>query len=206
MRFATLLFAALAAASSGCNSYDPDLGDRPFRCGSDSPRCPDGYECMEYSPSEQVCERTAGGATPDGGANGAGDARPFVCNNDSELEPNNALNMATLTPIPNQSDDYRLVGLAICPDTDVDVFRFSIDVTGKNARADLTYQSSTGELLLDILNSTGISIRQGTPAGGNADLLRAEVPNMPSGIYYVQVRAPAGIQNNYSIEIVTTGN
>lgn len=199
----TIVLAAAAAATIGCNAYDPDLGERPFRCGTEEPRCPDGYECTEFTPTEALCERTSGSAPADGGS-AAGDGRPFSCNNDSELEPNNALNMATITPIPTQASEYRLVGLAICPDTDVDVFRFSIDVTGKNVRADLTYQSSVGELLLDILNSTGTSIRQGTPAGGNTELLRAEVPNMPSGTYYVQVRAPAGIQNNYSIEIVTT--
>jgi hypothetical protein len=202
---ATIVFALAAAASLGCNAYDPDLGDRPFRCGTETPRCPSGYTCMEYSPTDQLCEQTSGGAAADGG-NAAGDARPFSCANDSELEPNNALNMATITPIPTQAEEYRLVGLAICPDTDVDVFRFNIDISGKNARADLTYQSSVGELLLDILNSTGTSIRQGTPSGGNTELLRAEVPNMPQGTYYVQVRAPAGIQNNYSIEIVTTSN
>ena len=33
----------------GCTSYDPDLSATPFYCGTDDPKCPDGYTCMAAS-------------------------------------------------------------------------------------------------------------------------------------------------------------
>ena len=63
----------------GCNTFDPDLGDEPFRCGAEEPRCPDGYECDE---STQVCfsgEPGGGAALVDGGLPAVvPDARPIT--------------------------------------------------------------------------------------------------------------------------------
>lgn len=199
----TVVSAALAILAVACSPYSPDLGDTPFRCGSDEPRCPEDYVCDD-SQNPAVCVAS--------NANGGADARPstgdggnLACNDDSQLEPNDSITDPTITPIPDFGPDYELVALAICPDTDVDVFRFRIDVTGKNATVDVTYSSNRGTLVLDILNSTGVSIRQGAPAGGNNDVLRAEVANLPSGVYYARVGGAAGATNNYSISIKTTG-
>lgn len=205
--FEVAIGAAALVAAAGCDSYNPDLGNAPFRCGTSEPRCPSGYECVQASESEQVCvKKGSNREQPDAGSDEEPDARPFTCNDDSEIEPNESLANPFPTPIPEFQDEVSYVGLAICPDDDIDVFRFGIDQSGKNLRVDLSYQSNQGELLLDVLNSNGSSIRMGTPASGDPDLLRAEIPNMPQGTYYVQVRAPAGIQNNYGIDIVTTGN
>jgi len=195
---------AALAVTGGCNSYDPDLGAVPFRCGTDEPRCPLGYTCVSYSGDEELCEKTGGADTPDGGSQpdaGGG----FTCADDGELEPNNGIEEPTDTLIPDVHDTYKLVSLSICPDTDVDVFLFEVDVAGKNLRADLTYMSARGQLLLDVLNEAATSIRSGEAVPGMPDLVRAEVPNMPQGTYYVQVRAPAGIENNYTIEITLSG-
>ena len=48
MRAALLAAAALAA----CNSYDPDLGDTPFRCGTDEP--PAWYLNLSDEPQVEV--------------------------------------------------------------------------------------------------------------------------------------------------------
>ena len=190
-----------AAALAGCNSYNPDLGAVPFRCGTDEPRCPLGYTCVSYSDDEELCEKTGSeqdGAdaapTPDAGGD-------FTCADDGELEPNNNLEEPTDTLIPMVHDTYKLVSLSICPDTDVDVFLFKVDVSGKNLRADLSYQAARGQLILEVLEDGGEVIRTAEPVSGMADLIRAEVPNMPQGDYFVQVRAPADIENNYTIEI-----
>ena len=202
MRALALPVLAAAAALAACNSYNPDLGAVPFRCGTDEPRCPLGYTCVSYSADEELCEKTGGGEEGDADAgsqpDGGGD---FTCADDGELEPNNNTGEATNTLIPSQHDTYKLVSLSICPDTDTDVFRFEVDVSGKNLRADLSYQAARGQLTLEVLEDGGTVIRSAEPVSGMSDLIRAEVPNMPQGTYFVQVRAPASIENNYTIEI-----
>jgi hypothetical protein len=192
-------------AVAACDPYDPDLGSTPFRCGTEEPRCPDGYMCMEYSPSQQICE-AGEDSLVDAGPQAA-DAGPFVCNNDSEIEPNENINTASATPIPDIQDFYNLANLAICPDTDIDVFRFRVAQTGKNATVDLMHQSARGLLQVDILNATGTSIAAGSPVMGDNDHIRAAINNLPAGIYYVQVQASAAtVQNNYeTLDIATTG-
>lgn len=196
------------ALSGACNTYDPELGQTPFRCGLDSPRCPDGYECVTYSPSEEICTRIGDdpGVRPDGapGDDGGGGGGNFVCNNDSEIEPNESLSDPTLTGIPSVQTSVRYVSLAICPSTDQDFFRFEIAVNATNVIAEIEYQANRGELSLNILDNAGSSISTALPAAGNPNILRAAIPNLPIGIYYAQVRSvEAGVQNNYSIEIIT---
>lgn len=203
MRTAFLL-AALGALAAACNTYDPDLGTVPFRCGSDEPRCPLGYTCVTYSADEELCEKSDSGESADAGSQPDGGGG-FTCADDGELEPNNSTEEPTDTMIPMAHDSYKLVSLSICPDTDVDVFLFKVDIAGKNLRADLTYMSARGQLILEVLNESGDVIKTGAAVAGMADLVRAEVPNMPTGTYYVQVRAPAGIENNYTIEILLSG-
>ena len=194
MRWVVIAAVALAAC------YDPDLGDRPFRCGEGEKRCPDGYTCVVYGPGMELCESDSGQGSPDGG--GGGD---FDCLDDSDLEPNNDDSSAVATPIPNMSSVYALVGLAICPATDLDMFAFGVDTTGKNFRVDIATDASGGELRLDILNDTGTSIRTGTAVDGDEQLIRAEIPNMPPGTYFVQVSSAAGAENNYSIDMELAG-
>ncbi len=196
--FALVVVSLVFAA---CNTYDPNLGDSPFRCGIDSPRCPDGYECVVYSASEEICERKGDdpGVRPDGGGGGNSDARDFVCNNDNELEPNEAITAARNIIIPSGPDGLRYVSLAICPSTDQDFFLYDNLTTGTNLVVEIEYQSAQGLLGLDILNSTGVSISSGMPAGGNPNILRATVANLSINKFYIQVRAMEGSENNYSI-------
>ena len=210
LRLAVGLPLAAPAALAGCNSYNPDLGEEPFQCAPTTEECPDGYECkLNAATGEKTCQKGEGGsARADGGPGGDATPRDFSCADDSDVEPNDDLARAFPTPIPDFQPDYRLVALAICPDTDVDLFRFDVDITGTNVRADITFLTAQGDLMLDILNSTEMSIGNGNPAGSNPEnattLLRAEIPNLAQGTYYVRVRAAAGIRNNYSIDIVTT--
>jgi hypothetical protein len=206
--FARSWLPALAlAVAVGCSPYgDPDLGNAPFRCGTDEPRCPRGYVCVTHSPVQEICEKASSVAGPDAGFGSDSSNTGFVCNNDSSLEPNNSIAQATVTPIPNLGREYELLRLAICPDSDVDVFRFGTDQPQMHARARITYNSSQGVLQLDILNNSGASIREATPVGGNPDILEAEVNFIPLSTYFAQVKSSGpGIQNNYDLRIVVSG-
>ena len=196
--------AALLLAAS-CDPYSPNLGNTaPFRCGTDDPRCPEGFACVEYSPSQQLCEKEDSAAIPDSGP-GQIDSGPFECGRDSQIEPNESITDPTITPIPDFGPEYELVGLQICPDTDIDVFRFRTDVVGKNVTVRLVHNAGAGTLALDILNSGGVSITAGT-ATANPDVIEASVVNLPVSTYFAQVRSTeAGVENDYDIEIVTSG-
>jgi hypothetical protein len=192
MRAASLLLTFLVA----CNPYNPDLGSSPFRCGTDEPVCPDGYECVE-----EICERVGGDTSPDGG--GDSDGAPLVCNDDSDIEPNDTTGQAFLTPIPTFDSCTYMVSLAVCPSTDKDLYSFRVETAGKNLRATITLDVGQGQLELKVLNGAGATISSGVVVDANT--IAVTVPNMAIGTYYVQVSAPtdSGIENNYTLEIVT---
>jgi hypothetical protein len=198
-----LALSTLAAIWMACDPYSPNLGDHPFRCGTDEPRCPAHYVCVEYSSTVQLCEPEDSEAVPDAGDDS--DGTPFECGADDSLEPNDSITDPTITPIPDFGPSYELVGLQVCPDTDIDVFRFRTDVVGKNVAVTVSYPSANGLLTLELLNSSGAVIRAGT-ASGNPDVLEATVANLAIGTYFAKVASSgAGIENDYSIEIVTSG-
>jgi hypothetical protein len=179
---------------AACDPFSPDLGDAPFRCGADG-ECPDGYQCIIYSQAQRVCERLGGDpGDPDSGV-------PVQCNDDSQVEPNDT--SPWVTPIPASRNDLTLIGLAICPTTDVDLYRFGIDVNGKNVRVTVTTEVAAGALSLQIL-------RQNQVIGNGAVVSPTEIElslgNLATDSYDVKIAAgAAGVQNNYSLEIVTCG-
>lgn len=202
--FGSLLFGAMGLTAA-CNSFSPDLGASPFRCGTDNPRCPEGYSCVSYSSTEEICERDGNVLDrPDGAPPGEPDARDFTCANDGELEPNDTIEDPTLTGIPEQQTNLPLVGLAICPDTDQDYFEFAIENAGTDATVEISYLAERGQLQAELLNGAGSSIAVAQPVGNNVDLLRIAIPNLPAGTYYALVKSTGpGVENNYSITIST---
>jgi hypothetical protein len=194
MKFSLLLLSTGLLAAC----YNPDLGESPFRCGTDDPKCPEGYTCHVYSPSEQICEQ--GNVGPDGG--GGSDGGDLSCNDDSSIEPNDTTGNAWVTPIPSTMPSVSLVQLAICPTTDRDLFRFGVEVNGKNMKATITTDVADGPLLLQVLNGAGATIANGQ-AVSQTEIVVA-VNNLAIGSYYVQVAANgADVENNYTIDIVT---
>ncbi|MEM9490300.1 MAG: hypothetical protein AAGC55_14235, partial [Myxococcota bacterium] len=198
---------AVAALAAGCNPYNPELGDQPFQCGTVDPTCPEGYRCVERSEEVRVCVQDG---LPDPPPIDAApveiDAPTFLCaNDDSLLGPNNDINNPTGTPIPDLVDEYELVGLGICPNTnDVDVFQFRLDGI-KNIQVDIEFLAERGTLALDILNSSGVPLAQGVPVGGDQSRLRATVASANAGFHYARVQAATlGVVNNYQISIVTS--
>jgi hypothetical protein len=188
MRLAFLLLAVAA-----CTPFDPDLGDHPFKCGSSDPKCPDGYTCG----ADNVCSRGAGG---DDGVDASNPG--FICADDSSIEPNESIQSAYPTSIPDAADCTSLIKLAICPDSDKDLFRFRAAANGKNLRAHLAADLSQGMLDMKILNSAGAVI--GNAHQLDPDNLEVKIDNLAADVYYVQVTAHgSGIENNYGLDILT---
>lgn len=194
----TLAFLITAAALAACNPYDPDLGARPFKCGTSEPRCPDGYTCNGTG-TTAVCEQAgAADAHP-----ASADASHVQCGTDSMIEPNDDLGHALQTPVRNSTADYQLVKLAICPAGDIDMYGFNTTAVGQNVRITLTYDPSQGPLAMQL------QTRNGTPAGfdgqpsGNTIVIVTNRLSVDQ--WYLKVSAAtAGAVNNYDLDINVT--
>jgi len=203
MRTTSILSSLLvAAAASACTPYDPNLGAAPFKCGpaDQTPRCPDGYTCIPQSGSNapEVCIENGGdGKVPDGG-NGA-------CDDDRSLEPNDSTATAWITPV-DSTKMFPLSSLAICPAGDKDIYSVQMMVANENLEMIVEYEAGGADLQGAILNSSGIAIANATMTTTNVK--RAYTPNLPTGIYYIQVSGPSSgalTTNNYKLNINVTG-
>lgn len=198
--YTSLSLATLSAAAMGlgaCNSFDPNLGNAPFRCGTDSPRCPDDYTCVTYSADEEICEPTSGGAErPDAGNADDGGIPGLVCNPEMGLEPNESIDDATRITVPT-GDSFRLLNLAICPSGDDDYFEFDVPTSNTDVVVEIEYMAVRGKLNLELLKGDGVSIGAGGPVSGNDNILRVAIPNIAQDTYFVHISGEPGIQNNY---------
>jgi hypothetical protein len=198
----TLALALLLAASSlaACSPYDPNLGDRPFKCGVNDPQCPDGYSCQGTG-SNAVCVSDNLG---DAGTHP--DASHVKCGTDTSLEPNDDIQHAVQTPVRNSQTDYKLAQLAICPSTDIDIYGFTTTALGQNVRITLTYDPTQGALKMLLLNAQGVMVDTAKVDGNN--LVIAIPPDLSSlsvDQWYVQVAASAAnVENNYDLDISVT--
>jgi hypothetical protein len=194
-RLACITAALALAALAACNPYDPNLGTRPFKCGTNEPRCPEGYACTGTG-TAAVCELT--GAT-DAHPGGGGDASHVTCGTDTQLEPNDDIPNAVATPVRAISMDYPLARLAICPTTDVDMYAFTTSMLGQLARVTVTYDPSQGALELTLLNKQGLPVISGTPSGNQIVI---SYNKLSVDQWYVRVNAAVvGVQNNYDLDI-----
>jgi hypothetical protein len=191
----------ILAVVGGCNPYDPNLPDEPFQCGTDEPRCPEGYDPVQVTQVRCVCQLDEGGGGADAGGDGGGG--PFTCNDDTK-EPNEDITGAAATPIGVGSTSVNFPALAICPASDVDTFRLQVNQTGVGIDVTVTFDASRSQPVLQILSSSGVPVATGTLA--SAGTVRATHTAGFSGQYYAQVRVGSPAQeNNYSINITTTG-
>ncbi|HEY5948900.1 MAG TPA: hypothetical protein VIV40_25590 [Kofleriaceae bacterium] len=193
MRKLLAMFVLLAA----CDAYDQDLGPTPFLCGPDEPRCPMGYACKEDPANgAEVCV-----ASDDSLSNN------FDCHDDSDTEPNDKLDMATMTPIDTQKT-YSLDGRAICPAGDKDTYAVMLTTASQALEMTIVYEANGATLAGAILNTGGVPISSATAVDGQQRTLRASARNLPIGLYYVQVFSPLGgtiAVNNYSVSIAVSG-
>jgi hypothetical protein len=201
VRHAAFVGAVVAVFSVGCG--------QPTNQGSLGAHCyPNGTCDVTLSCNGGVCIRADAAVAIDAPADAAIDApadaaidAPFPCNNDSAFEPNGTIQTAFQTPVAATQLSVVYASLAICPTTDVDVFKVNTTVTTQNLETLITY--GTGDPLdASILNSGGVPIANAAANGANS--LRAYVANLPVGSYYVRVATTAG-ENNYQLTINVTG-
>jgi hypothetical protein len=131
------------------------------------------------------------------------DAAGLICNNDSEIEPNESIANPTNVIVPGGQGGFTLVSLAICPANDQDVFQFTVGLNGTDVVVEMNYSASVGTLGLQLLQSDGSVLSTGAPVSGNDDVVRVAIPNIPADTYYVRVFSAGNVQNNYSIKIET---
>jgi hypothetical protein len=189
---ASLLLVLLVA----CDAYDEDLGPTPFLCGPDG-ACPSGYTCTDDPANgRMVCV-----ASDDSISN------TFDCDDDSDLEPNDMLDMAAMTPV-DMMKTYSLDGRAICPAGDRDTYAVMMSTSNQNLEVTITYEAGGAALRGGILNTGGVPIQMATGVTGEPTTLRAFARNLPSGLYYVQVYSTLGgslAVNNYKLAFAVTG-
>ncbi len=201
MRTSPLLAFVLVALAAACDPYDPDLGDTPFLCGTDEPRCPEGYAASMVNSRCQCVATNADG--PDGGGTGG----PFTCNDDSAVsgDPmgNDTHQTATPTAIGAGAATAVFNAMSICPTTDVDVFRMNITQMGKRIDVRVQYDQSIGPLALELLDSAGNPVATGSPT---PNLVQATYTAQAAGFHYAKVSAGAAdVENNYTIQMVVSG-
>jgi hypothetical protein len=185
--FTASIIAATALAASACDPYNPDLGSRPYRCASEGPKCPDGYEAVEV-PQPVVCECRL----PDAPAE---QADAGSCANDP-TEPNDFFANARQTPVGAGSMTAEFHDQAICSPTDVDTYSFQTTATNQKVTATLQFQAAIGQLTLAIVDQNGLPIGMGPMSQGMALVATATIPN--PGKYYVQVKSTNGT-NTYAL-------
>jgi hypothetical protein len=180
----------------GCAPYDPELGDKPFLCGPDEPRCPEGYTPTNVN-SRCECHRTPDGTNP-------APITPAACTVD-QIEGNDTTQSATPTAIgQGGTNTTSFASTSICPATDKDYFAVNLVCVSAILRVDLQYEVGKPPPRIDILNAFGVSLTP-TIAANAQGKITATATGSQSGQHYVLVESgPNGMPQNYMIDIVVT--
>jgi hypothetical protein len=190
MRCALVLI-ALVASHADDGPYGT-LGNTCYETGV----CNAGLVCVD-----QTC--VAEPPSIDGGRPVPPDAEMSVeCGSDEAIEPNDTPAQAWVSPIPSFAECITLVDLALCPEGDVDAYRFSVEVNGKSVRAVARYALAFGSVDLRVLNASGTVIANG--ALEDAGTVVVEVNNLAVGTYYIDAALSGpDIVTNYDLDIFT---
>jgi hypothetical protein len=178
---------ALLLLVAACTSYDPNLGDKPFLCGTDEPRCPDGY-----TPIGVVrCECLRDALVPDAGVG-------YACDNDP-WGPNDSFQTPTVTVLGtngNLSMDFRA---AVCPAGDVDNYQMTITTTSAIVTAIVTFDTAQMAPKVDILDG-GASLQPALtfPRGQ----IKATATTNHAGKFVAQVSGSQEV--NYTLSVTIT--
>lgn len=186
-----LLF--LSVLCLACNPYDPDLGDDPFQCGTDEPRCPDGYTAVRRDETLCVCQVKAP-SSPEA----------FQCNDDPSDDhdsPNGSTASATPTAVGTSTKTAIIDSLAICPEGDEDFFQVKIAKEQTRLEVRVTgFDPEYAALDLSILDQVGKTVQTGLDVPGQ-NTVRATHTAPTVGNYHVWVKAAISGKNNYKLEL-----
>ncbi len=185
--------ALLAVFAAACSTYDPNLGATPFLCGTDEPRCPDGYSAVDVSPIR--CECQEGVHAPDA-------PEFYPCNGDTS-EPNDGLAMATPTHIGlNNTDSFP--NQAICPASDVDIFTMTIIQPTVLLRATVTFDVGRRPPDVDFLDAGGVSLHPAV-ASPQPGVLVGTYTTPSAGAYFIRIAATQSVNYGLRIDIIPPG-
>ncbi len=180
-----------------CSPYGPNLGETPFRCGSEEPRCPSGYDCQSVPGDGDLCFQSGSVDAAQTTLN-----KNFTCNDDSIVEPNETIALPFSTNIPGNQTQVELTGLAICPGTDVDIFSVGVDSASIGTlQTKIVHNTDFGKLQLFVLDSEGQRISTATIAVGDPSTLQTIVTDLEPGQYFIEVRSATASRNNYRLSV-----
>jgi len=142
--------AIAAATTAGC--FAPDLGDNPFLCATDAPRCPDSYVCRGTVCIRPNAPAADGGGDDDDASPGATLPDPTRCPDRDVETPTANDRAAAATPV----GVGRSTGWAICRSGDVDYYRLELrrappGMPPTKLRVLLTFQPIAGAGTLDLV-------------------------------------------------------
>jgi hypothetical protein len=185
-----LLFPVLLVA---CNPYAPDLGDDPFQCGTDNPKCPEGYVAVRRADTVCVCQDEA--PTPSNG---------FACNEDpyDQLGTSNGdARSATATAVGVSTKTALIDTLAICPENDEDFFSLRIGKAQTRIEALVKgFDPEYADLELSIVDGTDKTVQTGLLVKGE-NTVRVIYMAETTGEYFVRIKATTSGKNNYKLEL-----
>jgi hypothetical protein len=200
--FLSCLGALMLAA---CSPFDPDLGNAPYLCAGQEPRCPESYMCLDDGAGRAVCVQP-GGILPDAGPDGPPGG--FECAPDGMLEPNNAIGEAYQTDVGINAPSRAFGPISVCPEGDRD--HYQINLVAANKGIEVITRWETGmPVTCAILNQAGTSVNNCTAMGQNARracVANLTTPGSPSGIFYAVAFSPMSHRNNYKIEMRVVDN
>ena len=204
----TYLPLVLTATAALCGCYDPELGDRPFRCAPTGKQCPDGYSCDKAT---KVClpenTRLDNGSPDAGGPKDAKlppskdgpiylDGHPHqegIGCKDKASEPNNSAETATLIPRAGEHPGWNT-----CYPGDVDHFAVDL-VAGDSLMVKISFSHVQGDLDAALLDPDGKVIAQSRSEDDNEEVsVRAAVK---PGTYVFGVFGFGDATNSYDLDV-----
>ena len=185
---------ASAAALAACSPFAPELGNTPYLCADQEPRCPESYACLEDGNGRSICV-APGGTLPDARPDSGGG---FQCAPDDVLEPNDTIAEAFQTDV-GVGPPVRAFGpISTCPEGDRDHYQINV-VTANRGIEVITRWDSGLPVSCAILNEAGGLIANGTAMGTNAT--RACAIGLTVRPYYAVAFSPMNLKSNYRIEM-----
>jgi hypothetical protein len=189
---ASILAAAVLAVA--CDPYAPDLGDKPYRCATSEPKCPDGYDAVDVGqPNLCECQKPGSDPTPQP------DAMPSQECSDDNTEPNDLISNARNTPLGTGAQAIDFNQQAICTQLDIDTYKVTVTQANQKVKASLKFNAGAGALIVHVVNQTNTIIDSAPPMPvGGMLVVQATIPN--PGPYFVQVGSSSGV-NVYDLKL-----